>query len=827
MWPSWLGELFQLAIYSSVRAVLLAAAVGGLLAVMRVPRGGVRHAAWAAVMAAMMLMPVLARVVPPIEVRLPAVARAIDPLAEGFVSDWTPRTGPPADALLGSSVRENPGAPAVAEAPVGPRVQSQIPAMPGPVWPLTVIGAYAVGVLFFLARLAVGWVMMRRLVRRSRPWGQPEANRAEIVICESPLVATPLTVGFVSPVIILPATWPSWPEETLRAVLAHETAHVRRRDPAVAFVAFVNRAIFWFHPLAWWLERAVARNAEDACDGVAIKEVTTPRRYAEVLMEMAEAVRRHKGRVAWQGVGVDGAGMLGRRISRILRGDAFREVSTTRRIGVCVSSAVAIALAVACQQPKPAPAPLRPDPQLTAQWDQQQARGVEFKAALAMTKAHAAELEAVLQKNPEDRETRKQLLTFYFYGDPKHTAVSWEEKIAARRRHVLWIIAHDPGGPLLDGWRTINPVYDPAGYGQAKNLWLAATAKQGVDLPVLSNAAYFFQRIDRSLTERFLLQAEARDPGGPKPRVKDGVSYLPWTAQLGGLYADAVIDARRHAVGSTSVPQDATGADAAFGVVARQKLDETSDAVMLTSAGGRLVQSFARFTRDMDSVDSELEQLGVSYLNRAIRLDPGRTPARTYLVWLASIPRTLKLRAFLKNVPKEKRAEVIRTLPDSDRMFALQADASGHYSDAWSQEYTKHDAAAARPLWTQARRDAEELLALADRLPNDPDRGTAIFAAHVTLGVVALKDNDRASALKHMEAAWNAPPSDELRYGTRFDWSRLAVQMLAWGERESVARFLERVAAVSASQRERLTVDVAQIRAGRMPAFYQSQTVPH
>ena len=143
------------------------------------------------------------------------------------------------------------------------------------------------------------------------------------------------------------------------------------------------------------------------------------------------------------------------------------------------------------------------------------------------------------------------------------------------------------------------------------------------------------------------------------------------------------------------------------------------------------------------------------------------------------------------------------------------------------QEYTKHDSAAAKSASALARTYAEELLKLADKLPNDPNRGTAIFAGHVTLGVLELRDNNLASALKHMEAAGNAPASEELKYGSRFDWSRLAVQMLKWGERESVVRFLERFASISESQRERLMTDVVQIRAGRMPSFYQSQTVPH
>jgi len=41
-------------------------------------------------------------------------------------------------------------------------------------------------------------------------------------------------------------------------VLTHEWEHVRRRDPLVQWLALLNRSIFWFHPLAWWLERKLS-----------------------------------------------------------------------------------------------------------------------------------------------------------------------------------------------------------------------------------------------------------------------------------------------------------------------------------------------------------------------------------------------------------------------------------------------------------------------------------------------------------------------------------------------------------------------------------------
>ena len=54
----------------------------------------------------------------------------------------------------------------------------------------------------------------------------------------------------------------------------------------IALLARINCALYWFHPVAWWLQRQVAVTAEHACDDTAIKAVTR-RRYAETLLEIA------------------------------------------------------------------------------------------------------------------------------------------------------------------------------------------------------------------------------------------------------------------------------------------------------------------------------------------------------------------------------------------------------------------------------------------------------------------------------------------------------------------------------------------------------------
>ena len=77
----------------------------------------------------------------------------------------------------------------------------------------------------------------------------------------------PGVFGIVRPVLL----WPRDIETRLddaqvRAILAHELAHVRRRDNLTAAVHMVVEAIFWFYPLVWWIGSRLVNERERACD---------------------------------------------------------------------------------------------------------------------------------------------------------------------------------------------------------------------------------------------------------------------------------------------------------------------------------------------------------------------------------------------------------------------------------------------------------------------------------------------------------------------------------------------------------------------------------
>ena len=103
-------------------------------------------------------------------------------------------------------------------------------------------------------------------------------------LAESEMLSVPLMMGVREPAILLPAGWRRWDDEEFAAVLAHELSHVERRDALWQRLALIHRAIFWFSPLAWWLERHLADLSEQASDEAALAGGADRTRYAETLL---------------------------------------------------------------------------------------------------------------------------------------------------------------------------------------------------------------------------------------------------------------------------------------------------------------------------------------------------------------------------------------------------------------------------------------------------------------------------------------------------------------------------------------------------------------
>ncbi|HKW90058.1 MAG TPA: M56 family metallopeptidase [Candidatus Acidoferrales bacterium] len=201
-------------------------------------------------------------------------------------------------------------------------------------WAVVAAGIYAAIAFLLLSRLLLGLVLSHRLARLSEKITDADALRKlrfrayasglENVprLAESELVSVPATLSVFRPLILLPAHWREWNAEKFDAILAHEVSHVARRDSLTQRISLIHRAIFWFSPLAWWLDRKLNELAEEASDEAALGAGVDKKHYAETLLGFFADLEAASGRVWWQGVSMasDGtrAGHAERRVERIL-----------------------------------------------------------------------------------------------------------------------------------------------------------------------------------------------------------------------------------------------------------------------------------------------------------------------------------------------------------------------------------------------------------------------------------------------------------------------------------------------------------------------------
>ena len=195
-------------------------------------------------------------------------------------------------------------------------------------WRSVATVVYMLIAAIMLGRIALGIFLGRRLRLGSRPITDPDATaiQSEVAIgktrmarlAESEAVTVPLTLGLKRPLILLPADWREWETQKLRAVLAHEMAHVARKDALVQILSAVHRCFFWFSPVSWWLHQRIAELAEHAADDRAIEVVSDRAYYAEVLLSFFEALRAAPGRVRGFEVAIVRGSAAERRVDGVL-----------------------------------------------------------------------------------------------------------------------------------------------------------------------------------------------------------------------------------------------------------------------------------------------------------------------------------------------------------------------------------------------------------------------------------------------------------------------------------------------------------------------------
>ena len=172
-------------------------------------------------------------------------------------------------------------------------------------------GLYLGVSMLLFARMGLGAWGLHRILRDAKPI--PSVGPG---VLESRSFVVPASAGCFRAKIFLPPAWSDWGAGKLRAVLAHERAHITRQDWLIRVASHVNVCLFWFHPLAWWMERELARLAEEACDDIALSAIGNREDYAEALVDIARAAADSS--LTWEIISMAKESNVTRRVNRIL-----------------------------------------------------------------------------------------------------------------------------------------------------------------------------------------------------------------------------------------------------------------------------------------------------------------------------------------------------------------------------------------------------------------------------------------------------------------------------------------------------------------------------
>ncbi len=164
-----------------------------------------------------------------------------------------------------------------------------------------VLALWAAGVTWFALKMLLAWVALQYL-QRTQVQATPQwvARELETLVEQmsilrpvrlivSGVINTPMTTGWLRPIIILPSTLlVNMQFEQLRLLLAHELAHIRRHDYLTNIVQNMARILLFYHPAVHWVCRILDEERELCCDHMAVDCSGSRLQYAKALLSLQE-----------------------------------------------------------------------------------------------------------------------------------------------------------------------------------------------------------------------------------------------------------------------------------------------------------------------------------------------------------------------------------------------------------------------------------------------------------------------------------------------------------------------------------------------------------
>ena len=323
--PALVRALGYTLLHSLWQGGVLAALLAGVLPLLRRHRAEVRYAASAGALASLVLVVGLTFGFyyqnPAVPVAAPVVAAS--PVATTLAAPTSP--APVVAAVAGE-----------AAAPAAPLTWLRATAHQLEIYLPLVVVAWLLGLVLMSGRLAGGLVYANRLRRvgtqaLGAEWQQRLAAlarragvRQPVALLESARVAGPVVLGHLRPVILLPlGAVAGLSPALLEALLAHELAHIVRRDYLLNLAVAVAEVLFFYHPAVWFMTNCLRAERENCCDDQAAALCGGDGlRVARALAALAEleAAMAPTPRLALAAAGAAGRGGLLARVRRLALG---------------------------------------------------------------------------------------------------------------------------------------------------------------------------------------------------------------------------------------------------------------------------------------------------------------------------------------------------------------------------------------------------------------------------------------------------------------------------------------------------------------------------
>ncbi|TQV74177.1 peptidase M56, BlaR1 [Exilibacterium tricleocarpae] len=159
---------------------------------------------------------------------------------------------------------------------------------------------WSLGAIWRLLQLAGSCLRTKYIVGGADllPAEHPVHRLVDVPILISNRTATPLATGLLRPAIVIPASLlRNLGEQQLIPVVLHELAHIKRRDLWFGVLQELSAVVFWWSPVARWLDRRIHINRELACDIRAARQLPDSKIYAQALVDCAKLMltRRDNG----------------------------------------------------------------------------------------------------------------------------------------------------------------------------------------------------------------------------------------------------------------------------------------------------------------------------------------------------------------------------------------------------------------------------------------------------------------------------------------------------------------------------------------------------